>query len=58
MTERRLRMERGRLTRYLERDDLTYGERDRVRGALLSLDWILGRDHPPSETIAAESVDL
>ena len=58
MTER-LQRERRKLTRYLGRDDLTFTERHTIRGALLSLDWILGRDIlPPSNRIEVESVDL
>ena len=58
MTER-LRLERRKLARYLGRPDLTITERHTIRGALLSLDWILGRDIlPPSNRIEVESVDL
>ena len=50
--------ERRKLTRYMGRDDLTITERHAIRGALLSLDWVLGRDVPPSQVIESESVDL
>ena len=58
MTER-LRVERRKLHSYLDRTDLTFTERHTIRGALLSLDWILGRDIlPPSNRIASEVNDL
>ena len=58
MTER-LRVERRKLHSYLDRTDLTFTERHTIRGALLSLDWMLGRDIlPPSERIDVEACDL